>query len=167
MTSELNSLRHWLISWFFFTASIRYLAEWMVNGYPSENVWPLDLKRFGTLQSSRTFLRHRVMEVMRKWGLCLQCSPGCPRLALCCAVCSLSTVTTLRNIVLLLASPGTRLFLPRRRQRLLALLAAFLPAFLKEMLLVGCCFLFIYVPIRRRFVCICVGLQPNKTIPRS
>ncbi|NXR55385.1 PDPR phosphatase, partial [Hippolais icterina] len=42
----------------------KYLAEWIVNGYPSENVWPLDLKRFGTLQSSRTFLRHRVMEVM-------------------------------------------------------------------------------------------------------
>ncbi|NWJ04974.1 PDPR phosphatase, partial [Crypturellus undulatus] len=42
----------------------KYLAEWMVNGYPSENVWPLDLKRFGSLQSSRTFLRHRVMEVM-------------------------------------------------------------------------------------------------------
>lgn len=44
----------------------RYLAEWMVNGYPVDNVWPLDLKRFGALQSSRTFLRHRVMEVMRK-----------------------------------------------------------------------------------------------------
>ncbi|XP_062997404.1 pyruvate dehydrogenase phosphatase regulatory subunit, mitochondrial isoform X2 [Elgaria multicarinata webbii] len=42
----------------------KYLAEWMVNGYPSDNVWPLDLKRFGALQSSRTFLRHRVMEVM-------------------------------------------------------------------------------------------------------
>ncbi|XP_044290030.1 pyruvate dehydrogenase phosphatase regulatory subunit, mitochondrial isoform X3 [Varanus komodoensis] len=42
----------------------KYLAEWMVNGSPSENVWPLDLKRFGALQSSRTFLRHRVMEVM-------------------------------------------------------------------------------------------------------
>ncbi|XP_038609251.1 pyruvate dehydrogenase phosphatase regulatory subunit, mitochondrial [Tachyglossus aculeatus] len=42
----------------------KYLAEWMVHGYPSENVWPLDLKRFGALQSSRTFLRHRVMEVM-------------------------------------------------------------------------------------------------------
>ncbi|CAK6436780.1 unnamed protein product [Pipistrellus nathusii] len=42
----------------------RYLAEWMVDGYPSENVWELDLKRFGALQSSRTFLRHRVMEVM-------------------------------------------------------------------------------------------------------
>uniref|UniRef100_G1R948 Pyruvate dehydrogenase phosphatase regulatory subunit, mitochondrial n=1 Tax=Nomascus leucogenys TaxID=61853 RepID=G1R948_NOMLE len=41
-----------------------YLAEWMVHGYPSENVWELDLKRFGALQSSRTFLRHRVMEVM-------------------------------------------------------------------------------------------------------
>uniref|UniRef100_A0A8C5ZFX6 Pyruvate dehydrogenase phosphatase regulatory subunit n=1 Tax=Marmota marmota marmota TaxID=9994 RepID=A0A8C5ZFX6_MARMA len=42
----------------------KYLAEWMVHGYPSENVWDLDLKRFGALQSSRTFLRHRVMEVM-------------------------------------------------------------------------------------------------------
>ncbi|MBV96715.1 Pyruvate dehydrogenase phosphatase regulatory subunit, mitochondrial, partial [Eschrichtius robustus] len=29
-----------------------------------ESVWELDLKRFGALQSSRTFLRHRVMEVM-------------------------------------------------------------------------------------------------------
>uniref|UniRef100_A0A8V5GU31 Uncharacterized protein n=1 Tax=Melopsittacus undulatus TaxID=13146 RepID=A0A8V5GU31_MELUD len=37
-------------------------AEWMVNGYLSENVWPLDLKHFGTLQSSCTFLHHRVME---------------------------------------------------------------------------------------------------------
>ncbi|XP_041048628.1 pyruvate dehydrogenase phosphatase regulatory subunit, mitochondrial isoform X2 [Carcharodon carcharias] len=42
----------------------KYLAEWMVHGYPSANVWPLDIKRFGALQSSRTFLRHRVMEVM-------------------------------------------------------------------------------------------------------
>ncbi|MBN3290453.1 PDPR phosphatase, partial [Polypterus senegalus] len=42
----------------------RYLAEWMTYGFPSENVWPLDIKRFGSLQSSRTFLRHRVMEVM-------------------------------------------------------------------------------------------------------
>lgn len=44
----------------------RYLAEWMTYGYPTANVWPLDIKRFGNLQSSRTFLRHRVMEVMRK-----------------------------------------------------------------------------------------------------
>nr|BAA91436.2 unnamed protein product [Homo sapiens] len=42
----------------------KYLAEWMVHGYPSENVWELDLKRFGALQSSRTFLRHRAIEVM-------------------------------------------------------------------------------------------------------
>lgn len=40
----------------------------MVHGYPSENIWELDLKRFGALQSSRTFLRHRVMEVMREWS---------------------------------------------------------------------------------------------------
>ncbi|KAK7899175.1 hypothetical protein WMY93_020028 [Mugilogobius chulae] len=39
-------------------------AEWMSYGYPTANVWPLDIKRFGNLQSSRTFLRHRVMEVM-------------------------------------------------------------------------------------------------------
>uniref|UniRef100_A0A673BY67 Pyruvate dehydrogenase phosphatase regulatory subunit, mitochondrial n=1 Tax=Sphaeramia orbicularis TaxID=375764 RepID=A0A673BY67_9TELE len=42
----------------------KYLAEWMTYGYPTANVWPLDVKRFGNLQSSRTFLRHRVMEVM-------------------------------------------------------------------------------------------------------
>ncbi|XP_061670721.1 pyruvate dehydrogenase phosphatase regulatory subunit, mitochondrial isoform X1 [Syngnathoides biaculeatus] len=42
----------------------KYLAEWITYGYPSANVWPLDIKRFGNLQSSRTFLRHRVMEVM-------------------------------------------------------------------------------------------------------
>ncbi|MEJ1276036.1 pyruvate dehydrogenase phosphatase regulatory subunit [Cricetulus griseus] len=42
----------------------KFLAEWMVYGYPTENVWELDLQRFGALQSSRTFLRHRVMEVM-------------------------------------------------------------------------------------------------------
>ncbi|MBN3316616.1 PDPR phosphatase, partial [Atractosteus spatula] len=41
----------------------KYLAEWMTYGYPSDNVWPLDIKRFGNLQSSRTFLRHRVMEL--------------------------------------------------------------------------------------------------------
>uniref|UniRef100_A0A671Y6B2 Pyruvate dehydrogenase phosphatase regulatory subunit, mitochondrial n=1 Tax=Sparus aurata TaxID=8175 RepID=A0A671Y6B2_SPAAU len=42
----------------------KYLAEWMTYGYPTANVWPLDVKRFGNLQSSRTFLRHRVMEVV-------------------------------------------------------------------------------------------------------
>nr|XP_020479167.1 pyruvate dehydrogenase phosphatase regulatory subunit, mitochondrial [Monopterus albus] len=42
----------------------KYLAEWITYGYPTANVWPLDIKRFGNLQSSRTFLRHRVMEVM-------------------------------------------------------------------------------------------------------
>uniref|UniRef100_A0A8C9WI10 Pyruvate dehydrogenase phosphatase regulatory subunit, mitochondrial n=1 Tax=Scleropages formosus TaxID=113540 RepID=A0A8C9WI10_SCLFO len=42
----------------------RYLAEWMTFGYPTDHIWPLDITRFGNLQSSRTFLRHRVMEVM-------------------------------------------------------------------------------------------------------
>ncbi|OBS81376.1 hypothetical protein A6R68_20404, partial [Neotoma lepida] len=47
----------------------KFLAEWMIYGYPSENVWELDLQRFGALQSSRTFLRHRVMEVMHLLAL--------------------------------------------------------------------------------------------------
>ncbi|KAE8297393.1 Pyruvate dehydrogenase phosphatase regulatory subunit, mitochondrial [Larimichthys crocea] len=28
----------------------KYLAEWMTYGYPTANVWPLDIKRFGNLQ---------------------------------------------------------------------------------------------------------------------
>lgn len=87
--ARLFALGHWQISQSFFISSVRYLAEWMVNGYPSENVWPLDLKRFGTLQSSRTFLRHRVMEVMRKWALCILCWPGCSRF-LCLLFATLS-----------------------------------------------------------------------------
>uniref|UniRef100_A0A671T272 Pyruvate dehydrogenase phosphatase regulatory subunit, mitochondrial n=1 Tax=Sinocyclocheilus anshuiensis TaxID=1608454 RepID=A0A671T272_9TELE len=47
----------------------KYLAEWITYGYPSASVWPLDIKRFGNLQSSRTFLRHRVMEVMHLLAL--------------------------------------------------------------------------------------------------
>lgn len=96
---RLFPLRQWLISQSFFTSSIRYLAEWMVNGYPSENVWPLDLKRFGALQSSRTFLRHRVMEVMRKWGLCIRCWPGCPRFS--SLMHCVSSVICVRTIFLL------------------------------------------------------------------
>lgn len=97
--ATLFPLRCCLISQYFFISSIRFLAEWIVNGYPSENVWPLDLKRFGTLQSSRTFLRHRVMEVMRKWGLCVQLWPECPRFSsLLPCFCS---AITLRNIFLL------------------------------------------------------------------
>ncbi|XP_070616233.1 pyruvate dehydrogenase phosphatase regulatory subunit, mitochondrial-like [Erythrolamprus reginae] len=44
----------------------KYLAEWMANGYPSDNVWPLDLKRFGDEQRGRTLLFRQIMEVMYK-----------------------------------------------------------------------------------------------------
>lgn len=159
MTSELNSLRHWLISWFFFTASIRYLAEWMVNGYPSENVWPLDLKRFGTLQSSRTFLRHRVMEVMRKWGLCVQCSPGCPRLALCCAVCPLSTVTTLRNIVLPPGLPWDKA-VPSQEKAKAACFVSSIPASFSERDAVGRVLFPIYLCSHKEEVCVYLCRTP-------
>lgn len=66
----------------------KYLAEWMTYGYPTANVWPLDIKRFGNLQSSRTFLRHRVMEVVRKYreGVFHWRLLPCPISSLCACV---------------------------------------------------------------------------------
>lgn len=66
---DLHAASVWLAvewRWRFPILACRYLAEWMSYGYPTANVWPLDIKRFGNLQSSRTFLRHRVMEVVRE-----------------------------------------------------------------------------------------------------
>uniref|UniRef100_UPI00358FDB76 pyruvate dehydrogenase phosphatase regulatory subunit, mitochondrial n=1 Tax=Myxine glutinosa TaxID=7769 RepID=UPI00358FDB76 len=42
----------------------RLLAEWIAFGSTSVDVWPMDIRRFSALQGSRTFLRHRVMEVV-------------------------------------------------------------------------------------------------------
>ncbi len=42
----------------------KYLAEWMVDGEPSIDLWSVDLRRFGIGQNNRTFLRQRVTEVL-------------------------------------------------------------------------------------------------------
>ncbi len=70
-SGEVRQQRSWRFLWFISSYKhvyfCRYLAEWITYGYPSASVWPLDISRFGNLQSSRTFLRHRVMEVMREY----------------------------------------------------------------------------------------------------
>ena len=41
----------------------RYAAEWLVDGQPSENMWELDVRRFGDYATSTTYLVERASEV--------------------------------------------------------------------------------------------------------
>ncbi len=42
----------------------RALAEWMVAGEPSFDLWPVDIRRFARFHGNRTWLRDRVKEVL-------------------------------------------------------------------------------------------------------
>ncbi|MEY4530502.1 MAG: Aminomethyltransferase [Deinococcota bacterium] len=42
----------------------KYLAEWIVDGEPSIDLWSVDIQRFGAALNNRTFLRDRVTEVL-------------------------------------------------------------------------------------------------------
>jgi len=42
----------------------RYLAEWMVEGQPTIDLWSVDIRRFGPWANNRAFLRERVTEVL-------------------------------------------------------------------------------------------------------
>ena len=44
-------------------AAGRYLAEWLVEGSPSADVAPLDVRRFSAVQSDPRYLRERVTEI--------------------------------------------------------------------------------------------------------
>jgi len=44
-------------------AAGRYIAEWIVEGAPSSDVAPLDVRRFSTVQSTEEYLRARVTEI--------------------------------------------------------------------------------------------------------
>ncbi len=44
-------------------AAGKFLAEWIVEGEPSNDVAPLDVRRFSALQSTDTYLRARVTEI--------------------------------------------------------------------------------------------------------
>lgn len=42
----------------------RYLAEWMIEGQPTLDLWSVDLRRFAPFANNLTFLRERVTEVL-------------------------------------------------------------------------------------------------------
>lgn len=44
-------------------AAGRYIAEWIVEGEPSADVAPLDVRRFSPLQSTAAYMRERVTEI--------------------------------------------------------------------------------------------------------
>jgi len=44
----------------------KYLAEWIVDGEPSVNMWALDVRRFAELHNNRRFLKERVTESLSR-----------------------------------------------------------------------------------------------------
>jgi glycine cleavage system aminomethyltransferase T/glycine/D-amino acid oxidase-like deaminating enzyme len=42
----------------------KYLAEWIVEGQPSLDLWSVDVRRFGSWANNREYLRARVIEVL-------------------------------------------------------------------------------------------------------
>jgi 4-methylaminobutanoate oxidase (formaldehyde-forming) len=42
----------------------KYLAEWMIEGQPTMDLWSVDIRRFGPWANNRAFLRERVTEVL-------------------------------------------------------------------------------------------------------
>jgi 4-methylaminobutanoate oxidase (formaldehyde-forming) len=42
----------------------KYLAEWLLEGEPSMDLWAVDVRRFGAWANNRTFLRARVGEIL-------------------------------------------------------------------------------------------------------
>ncbi len=42
----------------------KYLAEWIIDGQPSLDLWSVDVRRFGKWANDREFLRKRVVEVL-------------------------------------------------------------------------------------------------------
>jgi 4-methylaminobutanoate oxidase (formaldehyde-forming) len=42
----------------------KYLAEWIIEGQPTMDLWSVDIRRFGPWANSRVFLRERVTEVL-------------------------------------------------------------------------------------------------------
>jgi dimethylglycine dehydrogenase len=44
----------------------KYAAEWIVDGQPSDNMWELDVRRFGTYANARRYVRERAREVYER-----------------------------------------------------------------------------------------------------
>lgn len=45
----------------------KFMAEWIVDGYPSENLWAYDIRRFIGHHNNKRFLRDRMQEAFRKF----------------------------------------------------------------------------------------------------
>ena len=68
------------------------VAEWIVEGEPTMDLWPVDICRFGAYQNNKRYLRDRVKESLgwlyklpypcmeRSTGRRLKCSPLYPQL---------------------------------------------------------------------------------------
>lgn len=44
----------------------KYAAEWIVDGQPSDNMWELDVRRFGSYANARRYVRERACEVYER-----------------------------------------------------------------------------------------------------
>ena len=44
----------------------KYAAEWIVEGQPSDNMWELDVRRFGAFASSAKYVAERACEVYER-----------------------------------------------------------------------------------------------------
>jgi glycine cleavage system aminomethyltransferase T len=68
---EAPELRHLFVAAGFNSVGIasaggagKYLAEWMLAGEPTLDLWSVDMRRFGPWTNNRTYLRERVSEVL-------------------------------------------------------------------------------------------------------
>jgi 4-methylaminobutanoate oxidase (formaldehyde-forming) len=68
---EAPELRHLFVAAGFNSVGIasaggagRYLAEWMISGQPTLDLWSVDIRRFAPWANNRAFLRERVTEVL-------------------------------------------------------------------------------------------------------
>lgn len=68
---EAPELRHLFVAAGFNSVGIasaggagKYLAEWMIEGQPTMDLWSVDIRRFGPWANNRAFLRERVTEVL-------------------------------------------------------------------------------------------------------
>jgi sarcosine dehydrogenase len=71
LLGEAPELRHLFVAAGFNSVGIasaggsgKYLAEWMIEGQPTIDLWSVDIRRFGPCANNLSFLRERVTEVL-------------------------------------------------------------------------------------------------------
>ena len=51
----------------------KYMAEWIIDGQPSIDLWSLDIRRFIDMHNNKKFLKDRVTEVLGKYTIGILC----------------------------------------------------------------------------------------------